>query len=100
MHRARFIKPPRNYWFEIRKELYLLLCTKDNKYKTLRSQLKKNSSTTSATILSMISVTVTAQLGAAIGITTPLVALFLYSVLKIGVNGYCNILRKEIDVGD
>ena len=85
------LKRPRNFWQELKKEFYLLLCTKDPKYKKLRSQLDKKSHATTTTIIAMISAAIAAQLGVAIGIITPLVALLLFAILKLGMNSWCNL---------
>jgi hypothetical protein len=86
---------PRDYWLELKREFYILLCTKDRKYSAIRSQFKKKSSGATTTIVGMISATMASQLGAAVGIMTPLVALLLYSALKVGVNSWCNLCEEE-----
>ena len=86
---------PRDYWVEVKKEIYLLICTKDSKYADIRTHFKKKSTTTTTAIISMISATVAAQLGAVMGMITPLVALLLYGLLKVGVNSWCNLREQE-----
>ncbi len=46
----------------------------------------------------MLSATVATQIGAAAGIITPLVALLLYGLLKVGVNSWCNLQEKELNI--
>ena len=88
--------PPRNLWGEIKKEFYLLVCTKDGKYADLRSKLNKQSGTTT-TIVSMTSAAVAAQLGVAAGMITPLVALAFYGILKTTLNGWCNVQKESFE---
>ena len=89
--------PPRDLWTEIKKEFYLLVCTKDRKYAALRSQLDKKSRPTTTTIVSMTSAAVAAQLGVAAGMVTPLVALAFYAILKMSMNSWCNIHRESFE---
>ena len=92
---VNFLTFPRDYWEEVKKEIYLLICTKDRKYAVIRTHFKKKSTTTTTAIIGMISATVAAQLGAVVGIITPLVALLLYGLLKVGVNSWCNLCKQE-----
>jgi hypothetical protein len=91
-----FLTRPRNYWVEVKKEIYLLLCTKDRKYFDIRNHFKKKSATSTTAIVGMLSATVATQIGAAAGIVTPLVALLLYGLLKVGVNSWCNLQSKDL----
>lgn len=91
-----FMTLPRDYWAEIKKEIYQLICTKDRKYASIRTHFRKNQNTSTTAIVGMVSATVGSQLGAAAGIVTPLVALLLYSLLKVGVSSWCNLMKKEI----
>ena len=84
-------KPPRDFWAEIKKEFYQLLCTNDRKYAKLRTQLNKKSTTATTVILSSISVEVAVHLGVTAGMLTPLIALMLYAILKLGLNSWCNL---------
>ncbi len=88
--------PPRDYWAEVKKEIYLLICTRDRKYSVIRTHFKKKSHVSTTAIVSMLSATVATQLGAVAGIVTPLVALLLYGLLKVGVNSWCNLQKKEL----
>jgi hypothetical protein len=91
-----FLTLPRDYWAEVKKEIYLLVCTKDRKYSDIRNHFKKKSTTSTTAIVGMLSATVATQIGAAAGIVTPLVALLLYGLLKVGVNSWCNLQKKEL----
>jgi hypothetical protein len=91
-----FLTLPRDYWAEVKKEIYLLICTKDRKYAAIRTHFKKKSNASTTAIVGMLSATVATQIGAAAGIVTPLVALLLYGLLKVGVNSWCNLQEKEL----
>lgn len=91
-----FLTLPRDYWAEVKKEIYLLICTKDRKYSAIRTRFKKKSNASTTAIVGMLSATVATQLGAAAGIVTPLVALLLYGLLTVGVNSWCNLQQKEL----
>lgn len=86
---------PRDYWAEVKKEIYLLICAKDRKYSAIRTHFKKKSNASTTAIVGMLSATVATQLGVAAGIVTPLVALLLYGLLRVGVNSWCNLQEKE-----
>ncbi len=92
-----FLTRPRDYWAEVKKEIYLLVCTKDRKYSDIRNHFRKKSTTSTTAIVGMLSATVATQIGAAAGIITPLVALLLYGLLKVGVNSWCNLNKMELN---
>lgn len=94
--RLAFLTRPRDYWVEVKKEIYLLICTKNRKYSAIRAHFKKKSDASTTAIVGMLSATVATQLGAAAGIVTPLVALLLYGLLKVGVNSWCDLQQKEL----
>jgi hypothetical protein len=93
-----FLTLLRNYWAEVKKEIYLLVCTKDRKYSDIRNHFKKKSTTSTTAIVGMLSATVATQIGAAAGLVTPLVALLLYGLLRVGVNSWCNLQKKEFNI--
>lgn len=78
-----------NYWVSVKAEIFLLLCTQDKKYATLRKQLAKEGSATQMTIVSMVSSAVGASAGVVAGAAVPLVALCLLVALRIGTNALC-----------
>jgi hypothetical protein len=84
---------PRDYWAEVKKELYILLCTKDKKYADLRSRFSKDSGPATTTFVGMLSATIATQLGAVEGVVTPLIALLLYGMIKLGLNSWCNLQK-------
>lgn len=81
----------RDYWGELKKEFYILVCTKDRKYADLRKQFAGAVNTTA--IVGMISGVMGSALGTGAGIITPLVALALYSIMKLGKNVWCKSHR-------
>jgi hypothetical protein len=94
----RFIRVhPRDYWSEVKKEIYLLLCTKDKKYSDIRSRFSKDSNTATTAVVSMLSAAIAAQIGVVAGIVTPLVSLLLYGILKLGLNSWCNLQSSQIE---
>ncbi len=90
-YRIGFQVRPKDYWSEVKKELCLLFCTRDKKYSDIRARFSKDSHAATTTIVVMLSATVASQIGAGVGIVTPLVALLLYAILKLGVNTWCNL---------
>lgn len=51
----RFITPPRDYWAEVKKEIYILVCTGERKYSDIRNHFKKKSTTSTTAIVGMLS---------------------------------------------
>jgi hypothetical protein len=82
-------RKPSGYWKRVRKEMNILLCTNDVKYKTIRSQLLKQGTATQTFIVSQISLAVGASLGTAAGAIVPLVAICLLGLLQVGKEAYC-----------
>jgi hypothetical protein len=84
---VRVVQP--NYWGRVKRELHLLICTNDKKYAALRKHLGKEDNTTQVAIISSISLTVAAYIGAAAAIVGPLVTLGLLALLQVGKNAWC-----------
>jgi hypothetical protein len=90
-----WVQSPRPLWTEVKKELFLLLCTKDAKYAALRRKMSAQAGSTTSTFVSVLSAAIAAQIGVIAGMVTPLVALALYGVLKLTLNAWCNIQRES-----
>jgi hypothetical protein len=78
-----------NYWKRIKKELHILVCTNDPKYRTLRGHIGKESRTTQAAIVSTISIGIASQIGFAATVIGPFVSLGLMALLELGTNAWC-----------
>lgn len=86
---------PSDLWQKTRDELRLIICTDDSKYRALRDDLKKETNVTSAVILSLISTTVSSQLGLAAGLITPFVVLLLVTMLTAGKEAWCTQMKPS-----
>jgi hypothetical protein len=83
--------PPRpNIWKRVRRELHVLICTKDPRYKSLRQSLGKESRMTQAAMVSAIGAAIYSYVGAAAAVIAPWVTLGLLAFLQIGTNAYCS----------
>ena len=82
-------------WPNIRREIYLLVCTDDPKYNDLREDLSREKTLTTAFIVSSIST----WIGAAVGFTatsvTPFVVLCLIALLRVGKEAWCRSFRQN-----
>lgn len=84
---VRQVQP--NYWRRVKAELHLLVCTTDKKYAALRKHLGKEARTTQIAIVSSISATIGAIIGASAAVIGPFVTLGLIALLQVGTNAWC-----------
>jgi hypothetical protein len=71
------------------KEMHLLLCTTDSKYKALREQFPKINKGTIATASSVIATTLAPSLGMATALVTPAVVLLFIALGRVGHEAWC-----------
>jgi hypothetical protein len=81
-----------NLWSKAKSEVHLVICTEDPKYENLHKELRTKGNLAAGAILAKISSAVTAALGVNVGVTVPLVALILWSVLDIGRAAWCGAM--------
>lgn len=74
-------------------EFNLFICG-DKKYKSDRQKLASASSPTALLFVSSISSIISAYLGLAAALITPVIAILLCSISKIGVNAWCKFKEK------
>lgn len=84
------VKPaPRGLWERVRREVRLIVCTKDAKYRILRARLIRSSRKAESVIVGWISAAVGHALGAEAGFVSSLVVLSLLSAIRVGVEVWC-----------
>lgn len=84
-------RPPAEFWPLVKREFFLLLCTNDDRYAALRSQLAEVSKGSTATVISMLSAAIATHVSTAAGSIVGLVVVCLYGVLRIGKEAYCSL---------
>ena len=84
-------EPLRDYWSSVKKEVFLLLCTKDRKYSKIRSQISRKGKSATLYVLSAISAWLATVIGAPLAMLTPLVAALLLAISKVGLNAWCSL---------
>lgn len=82
------------YWDACKNEFRIFLCTDDDKYATVRRELRKHAGKSQTVLVGTISAAIGATVGVVAGALTPLVALCLIVALKIGKEAYC----KAVDI--
>lgn len=82
-------------WLHLKAELYLLVCTNDEKYKELREAISKQDTDAQIAIISAISLFVASHIGLAAATVIPFCALLLKWLLRIGKNQFCSQLRPN-----
>lgn len=81
----------RNYYKEIKKEFYILICTDDEKYAELRNKYIDTGEKLIKSSISFISGVLAMKTNIQVGVATQLVALLFYGTLSIGKNAWCNL---------
>jgi hypothetical protein len=82
------------YWDAFKSEFKIFLCTKDRKYKALRSRVKKLGTAGQVATVAAISDVIAKNVGTTGIVVGTLVVVSLITVLKIGQEAYC----KTIDI--
>lgn len=85
----QFDEVKNSYWDRVKKEIRLLICTKDKKYSELRKRLSDAGKHSKAPVVGMISATLASSMGVAVGVISGLVAVAIFAILQIGINAYC-----------
>jgi len=82
-------RPPKKYWEQVKKEIYILICTKDPKYSKLRNSLRDANEKGTKYVVTVISSAIGSVMGVEAGVISAFCAVLLHSVVKIGVAAYC-----------
>ena len=90
------LRPPREWWLEVKREFNELLCLDTPKYENLRKELKEKASAGTTVILGLIVAAVAKHLESiSSGAITSFIALCLATTLKVGREAYCNLQEKH-----
>jgi hypothetical protein len=84
------------YWYAVKKEISILVCTDDKKYKSLRTQLNTLGTKSQTAVVSMIAAAMAAYIGAIAGLLVPMCALVLLAMMRVGKNAFC--AQKELNM--
>lgn len=79
-----------NYLASVKSEFRKLVCG-DQTYEALRKEAEKIWNGTKYSIVSAIAIGIAAQIGVAVAVIIPVVALLLAAVGKVGLNAWCNM---------
>jgi hypothetical protein len=83
----------RSIWFQLRREVYELLCTNSEKYKSERSLV----ATTGAPAIAALTAYLTSKFGLPIASASALASLALLLPLKMTVNAWCAAVSSNIN---
>ena len=88
--------PTKDYWYELRREIRILLCSDDSKYKDLRPNLVDilNNATGRKCVVT-IAGALAATVGVCVATLVAFVALVLYAVGKVGLNAWCSATESD-----
>lgn len=79
----------------IKREFYLLICTKDSKYKELRKNLLKNQKKSSQVAVGLIVGAIGSSYGIPAGALTALCATALHMIIKVGKETFCTYCKND-----
>lgn len=82
-------RPPKKYWKQVKKEIFVLICENDPKYKELRKKLSIQSEKGTSVLVTTISASIGSTMGVEAGIISGFCALALHAALKVGIESYC-----------
>lgn len=83
-------KLPKGMWSDITEEMYLLVCTDDQKYSDLRVRFSEQKSITTAYVVSTISAALGAVFGFSATVLAPFTVLCLMAIIELGKEVWCN----------
>jgi hypothetical protein len=86
----------KDYWNAFLGELRELLCTESAKYRTLRQRVTEAETVTSKVIVPAVAGAIGATLGIAQAVLVPFVALALFAIVQLSVNGWCAVSEEEM----
>jgi hypothetical protein len=76
-------------WAQLKREVFLLLCTKDRKYQDLRRRLRAADSVTRHSIIPTVASAIAVTIHVGAGLITPFLALALLGAAQLGVSAWC-----------
>jgi hypothetical protein len=82
-------------WDAIWAELYLLLCTKDKKYRTVRQKLAKAKKSSTPVIVAIVASAVGKHCGMLGAALVPIVSAMLAACVMVGSNFACSLLQVD-----
>jgi hypothetical protein len=85
----------KHYWLELRREMFILICTDDKKYADLRKKIGKEGGRSETALVGLISAGIAASMGIAWGALVPFVALLLIAVARMSKNVFCQSWQNE-----
>lgn len=88
-------RPPKKYWECVKAEVFLLVCTKDNKYAKLRKQLNDSTARAQTPAVWLVASGIAATLGISAAVIAGLCAVALYGIVKVGKEAYCEVERAK-----
>jgi hypothetical protein len=86
---------PNRLWEAFKGEWYKFACTKDPKYRELRTKVSSLKGKPATVVISAMSIAISQQLGIGAGILTPFIAIFLHGIVKLGFASVCTAIKDN-----
>ncbi|PHQ31795.1 hypothetical protein [Rhodopirellula bahusiensis] len=91
---------PRELVEQISKEIYLVICTEDEKYADLRKKVKEQKEISATVLITLMSSTIATYVDAMAAMCVPLVTWIMAALSKTGVEGWCLAFSKQAGNGE
>lgn len=82
-------KKPKNFWKSVKQEFFILVCTENKKYDSLRKKVIENLENGKTITVGIIASVIAKYLGVTVGSITGFIAILLYFLFKVGKEAYC-----------
>lgn len=80
---------------EVKHQMFLLICTEDERYSKTRSEIETILGKNTDSILAIISAAVGSQIGFAATVLMPVIVIALHGLLSVGKNTFCGLLSES-----
>jgi hypothetical protein len=88
-----------NFWDAVKEEIKILICSKDKKYAELRKLLSsKEINSSSAMVVAAIAIAIAGLFGISAMSLTPIVALILFALAKVGKEAFCRAVEFDTPI--
>jgi hypothetical protein len=88
-------RPDPSYWYFVKKEMQILLCTNDKRYRKLWGQINSLRKKSTTIIVGLIATFLGESIGAPATLLSGFIALCFYAAIKVGKEAFCNYIAQE-----
>lgn len=89
-----------DFWFNVKREFKVLVCTDDARYKDLREKLESAKDKAETVSIVVIAGAIATYVGLAAGALTGLCALCLLALARVGKEAFCRSVKIDVPFGE